>query len=181
MFLKPYICNLWTRCRVLQKCEGCLKLISWEFWKRCFSPVFFTTVDICDVKFVLPRRKPKNSQEADDEVIVDVVRAHNVVVVSYSRSPVLRDIYEKNKQDRDYEFCVRIPVEVSLWRLWCGRGYVCLVKICLCSNFSIQCALPCESRGPKCLLFYFKSRRLSWFAYSVGLFDLLYFLSNFPC
>ena len=53
--------------------------------------------------------------------MADIVRAHNVVVVRHSRSPVLKDAYEKNKDHRDFEFCVRIEVEVSvadLGRLW---------------------------------------------------------------
>ena len=73
--------------------------------------------DICDVKFVLRRRECKT----EEDVVADIVRAHNVVVVRHSRSPVLKDAYEKNKDHRDFEFCVRIEVEVSvadLGRLW---------------------------------------------------------------
>jgi len=68
--------------------------------------------EICDVKFVLPRRKSKGDNKGD--VVADVVCAHNVVVVSYTRSPMLKEMYEKHKNNRDYEFCVRIPVEIDV-------------------------------------------------------------------
>ena len=71
------------------------------------------STEICDVKFVLPRRKSNGNQDGENDVIADVVCAHNVVVVSYTRSPVLKEMYDKHKKNRDFEFCVRIPVEVS--------------------------------------------------------------------
>ena len=77
--------------------------------------------EICDVKFVLPRRKSKGDNKGD--VVADVVCAHNVVVVSYTRSPMLKEMYEKHKNNRDYEFCVRIPVEVR--RNDCFAPQVC--------------------------------------------------------
>lgn len=66
--------------------------------------------DICDVKFVLPRRY----SEDEEESVVDIVRAHNVVVLSHSQSNLLKELFEKNKDQRDFEFCVRIQVEVDV-------------------------------------------------------------------
>jgi len=81
-----------------------------ELFSTFVSELYDFHQDICDVKFVLRRRECK----ADDDVVADIVRAHNVVVVRHSRSPVLKDAYEKNKDHRDFEFCVRIEVELDV-------------------------------------------------------------------
>lgn len=81
-----------------------------ETFSSFVSELYDHHQDICDVKFVLRRRKGQGNEEA----VVDVVRAHNVVVLCHSQSPRLQHLYEQNKERRDFEFCVRIEVKVDV-------------------------------------------------------------------
>merc|ERR1712212_647507 len=84
-----------------------------EEFSSFVSELFDHHQDICDVKFVLPRRR-RRSADDEAEAVVDIVRAHNVVVCQSSvHSNLLRELFEKNKEKRDFEFCVRIQVQPS--------------------------------------------------------------------
>jgi len=85
-----------------------------EEFSSFVSELFDHHQDICDVKFVLPRRR-RRSTDDEAEAVVDIVRAHNVVVCQSSvHSNLLRELFEKNKEKRDFEFCVRIQVQVDV-------------------------------------------------------------------